>query len=205
MVRLLVAVLALSLVAGPALAHKLKVFARVEGGEILGSAYFVGGAPASGVEVRVLGPDGSVLDRPAPDAEGRFRYRPATPGDYLVEVDSGDGHVARWKLAATEFAPAPGPAPAAGQQQSARHAETAGASETMSEGSPLATLPVPVPDPALAALVEEAVARQVGPLREQLQAYEDKVRLHDVLGGIGYILGLAGLALWWRSRNGGGR
>jgi nickel transport protein len=200
---LLVVLLTLSLAAGPAAAHRLKVFVRVEAGEILGSAYFVGGAPASGAEVRVLGPDGSVLATLVPDGEGRFRYRPAAPGDYVVEAASGDGHVARWQLATKEFAA--GATAPAGQLKATGHAEAAGASETVTGGPPQALLPAPVPDPALAALVEDAVARQVGPLREQLQSYEDKVRLHDVLGGIGYILGLAGLALWWRSRGGGGR
>jgi nickel transport protein len=189
-------VLVLSLFAGSALAHKLKVFARVEAGEIMGSVYFVGGAPASGAEVRVLRADGAVLATPATDAEGRFSYRPDAPGDYLVEADSGDGHVARWKLTAAEFAPV--------AAQRAGQAEVADAPGSVS-GTPAASQPAPVPDRAIAALVDEAVARQVGPLREQLQAYEDKVRLHDVLGGLGYILGLAGLALWWRSRGGGGR
>ncbi|SBW06640.1 conserved exported hypothetical protein [uncultured Alphaproteobacteria bacterium] len=44
------------------------------------------------------------------------------------------------------------------------------------------------------ALVEHAVARQIRPLREQLDAYEEKVRWHDVLGGLGVIFGVAGLS-----------
>jgi nickel transport protein len=35
------------------------------------------------------------------------------------------------------------------------------------------------------------------PLREQHEAHDARVRLQDVLGGIGYIVGLAGLGLWW--------
>jgi nickel transport protein len=184
---LLVALLALGLVAGPAAAHKLKVFARVEAGEIVGSAYFVGGARAAGALVRILDPAGTELARLTPDEQGRFRYRPTHPGDYQVEADSGDGHVARWTLNAGEFGSGPAPPAAA-------------APTPQSTSRPAASV-----DPALAALVEEAVARQIAPLREQLLAYEDKVRLHDVLGGLGYILGLAGLALWWRSRTGGNR
>jgi hypothetical protein len=56
------------------------------------------------------------------------------------------------------------------------------------------------PDPALEAAIERAVARQIGPLREQLLAAQERVLLRDVLGGLGYILGLTGLALWWTSR-----
>jgi nickel transport protein len=48
--------------------------------------------------------------------------------------------------------------------------------------------------------VEQAVARQLGPLRDALRACEEQRRLRDILGGLGYIVGLAGLGLWWRSR-----
>ena len=72
----------------------------------------------------------------------------------------------------------------------------------------VATAPAPAPDIAAArtavvtgerqaeleAVVEAVVSRHVTPLREQLNAYEDRLRWRDVLGGIGYILGLTGLA-----------
>lgn len=53
---------------------------------------------------------------------------------------------------------------------------------------------------ALENLITKAVAQQIRPLREQLNAYEDQVRLRDIVGGIGYIVGLAGLAMWLRRR-----
>ena len=34
------------------------------------------------------------------------------------------------------------------------------------------------------------------PLREQLDQYEEKTRLHDVIGGLGYIVGLMGIAFY---------
>jgi nickel transport protein len=52
----------------------------------------------------------------------------------------------------------------------------------------------------MAAAIERAVARQVRPLREDALAAREAVQFRDVLGGIGYILGLAGLGLWWRCR-----
>lgn len=48
--------------------------------------------------------------------------------------------------------------------------------------------------------LEAAVARQIAPLRAQIAAYEERVRLHDILGGIGYIVGLAGLAFFLLGR-----
>ncbi|MEO5338811.1 MAG: hypothetical protein H7841_18305 [Magnetospirillum sp. WYHS-4] len=48
--------------------------------------------------------------------------------------------------------------------------------------------------------LELAVARQIAPLRAQIAAYEERIRWHDVLGGIGYILGLAGIAFFLLGR-----
>jgi nickel transport protein len=54
-------------------------------------------------------------------------------------------------------------------------------------------------------MIEVAVARQIRPLREELLATRDALRLTDILGGVGYIFGLAGVALWWHARRSGGR
>jgi nickel transport protein len=43
----------------------------------------------------------------------------------------------------------------------------------------------------------EGIEKQVVKLREELVRYEDRVRLHDVLGGIGCILGLMGLTFYF--------
>ncbi|MFP4077364.1 MAG: hypothetical protein ACLFTD_12930, partial [Halochromatium sp.] len=48
--------------------------------------------------------------------------------------------------------------------------------------------------------VEQAVARQLRPLREALAEAQARVAFRDLLGGLGYIAGLAGLGLWWTRR-----
>jgi nickel transport protein len=48
--------------------------------------------------------------------------------------------------------------------------------------------------------IDASVQRQLGALQEQLHAYEQQTRLRDVLGGIGYILGLAGIVALIKTR-----
>jgi len=177
--------------AGPALAHKLKVFALVDGDHIAGSAYFVGGAKASGATITVTDADGNELARLVPDADGTFRYKPRDRIDHVIVADSGDGHLARWTLPADTLPAGLGASPPVNRTP-----------------TPSAQVP-PAPEPAqpdqhpavseetIAAWVEQSVARQLRPLREQLEVHDARVRLQDVLGGIGYIVGLAGLGLWW--------
>jgi nickel transport protein len=180
------------LVSLPLSAHKLKVFASAEGETIRGRVYFVGGAGARGAAVRVTDAEGHVLARLKPDGEGRFSYRVGSRASYRVVADSLDGHQASWTLQAEEF-----PASLPSVDKSGEEGRPAMAERGRDEAS-LA------PQAALEAQVEQAVARQIRPLREALQAHQERVRLRDIIGGIGYIVGLAGLALWWGNRRKGG-
>ncbi|MBO8085018.1 MAG: carboxypeptidase regulatory-like domain-containing protein [Marichromatium sp.] len=161
----------------PAWAHRLNLFAGVEGMRISGSVYFSGGAPAVGVPIELSG--GEVSLALVSDAEGRFAQTVARAADYRLVARTADGHRAEWRIDAAEFVAAPPPQ---------------AATQTIA--------PTPVADPALLAAIEQAVARQLRPLREELAAEQARVRLRDLLGGLGYILGLTGLALWWRARRG---
>ena len=204
--------LLLALMSQPALAHKLKVFAQTEGDWIRGRAYFVGGAGAGGARVEVQDSEGRVLAELTPADDGSFAYRALAPVEHRLVARTGDGHGARWTIAAETlqgaFSPPTTP-PAADQS------DDSGPPPTRTQ--PPADIPAPqVPldhdpvapqtfDPALIGAIEQALARQTHPLAERLNALEERVRFQDVLGGIGYILGLTGLALWWRCRRAGER
>jgi len=44
--------------------------------------------------------------------------------------------------------------------------------------------------------IEQAVARQIRPLRAQIDAMESRARFSDIMGGIGTIFGIFGIAAW---------
>ncbi|EME69379.1 hypothetical protein H261_13424 [Paramagnetospirillum caucaseum] len=171
MIRLLVILFTL-LLAAPAGAHKLKVFASAEGTDIVGSAYFAGGDKAAGVPGRILGADGSLVAVFATAADGTFRQGVTARMDHIIAVESEDGHAARFTLPAAELP------------------------SSLPEGKAAAVS-------ADTAALEAAVARQIRPLREQLDSYEERIRLHDLMGGIGTIFGLFGCWAWLQSRRRG--
>nr|WP_093192351.1 hypothetical protein [Thiocapsa sp. KS1] len=193
------AFLLLSILGAPAVAHKLQVFAFAEGARISGSVYFAGGGAASGSRIEVRDGEGRTLAELTPDGEGRFVYPAQAPVDHLIRAITGDGHQADWLVPAAELASGFGSegSTVEGAEGAHRSAPSGiGATEASSTpASHMATL-----DPALEAAIERAVARQIRPLREQLIAAEDRIRLQDILGGIGFIMGLTGLALWLTSR-----
>jgi nickel transport protein len=48
--------------------------------------------------------------------------------------------------------------------------------------------------------VDRAVSRQVRPLLEAYEAADGRARLNDIAGGVGMIVGIAGIAMWAASR-----
>lgn len=171
-------------------AHKIRAFGYAEGAVINGSVYFSGNSPAPGAHIRVVDPAGVIVAETTSDAQGRFRVVARQRVDHRIVVDAGDGHHSEYTVAAAEL-PMSLPDPATRSTGSA--ATAAPGQADVADVSPQTS------NEALEAIIERAVARQVGPVREQLVSYEDEVRWRDVLGGLGYILGITGLALWLRS------
>lgn len=192
----LVACLAL---AGAAAAHALRLFAAVEGADLTGLAFFADGGRARDVPV-ALRVDGVVVAEVRTDAEGRFRFAAPEPTAARVEAATADGHRATWDVPASAWVRATsasgnaasatpaGAAPARAAAGDAPAATGAPAAVAAGDGPPTA------PDPTLEARIEAAVARQVDRLREDLALAESRRRLSDVVGGVGYLLGLTGLA-----------
>ena len=150
------------------------------GDTIEGEAGFSNGdmAPA-GIKVFVTDMQGASLGQTETDAEGVFRFKPSRYVTHHFTLDLGAGHTLALTLAADELpaALAPTQAPAT--------AVTAAAAK---------------PATTLNSQIEAAVARQVKPLRRELRELKEAAGLRDIVGGIGYILGLCGLAALLRER-----
>jgi nickel transport protein len=173
----------LALLPETAEAHKLKIFASLAGGEVEGKVYFVGGGSARHAAVAVETREGQKVDQLTADSEGRFTMTLRRPVDHVFIADLADGHVARFLLK-VEALP----------KNSSSGAEAVRGVSGVPDVATAIT-----PSPELALLVERAVARQVQPLLVQLNNYEDQLRLRDILGGLGFIIGLAGIAAWFKT------
>ena len=177
------ALLLVGLFAAPAEAHRLNIWAAVESGRtIKGKVYFAGGSSARAVRVSVLDANGQLLTELRTDDNGEFIFQAETRADHQFVADSGDGHRRTFTVEAAELRGEP------------RESTTIATSdEPPAEAEPS-------DDAEIERLVDEAVGRHVIPLREQLRAHEDKTRLHDILGGIGCILGVTGVAFYFMGR-----
>ncbi|MGD1038434.1 MAG: carboxypeptidase regulatory-like domain-containing protein [Roseiarcus sp.] len=207
---LIVAAIAWLASSAPAEAHKLKAFATVEGTTISGYAYFTPGGRAQQADVTITGPGGVEVLKTGVDTQGNFHFVAKQRVDYTITVDGGDAHIANYVIHAADL-PETLPAPEGGKLlpldapvPTAADAPPA-AAETPADAAPSAASPAV--DPAeLRAMIQQSVAHEVNPLREQLDAFQEQVTWHDVLGGIGYIFGLCGVAYGFANgRRGAGR
>lgn len=198
--RLLFPCLAAVLIAAASLsagAHQLRVFASPDGGQIGGQVYFVGGGPARNAPVTVEAPGGEALGATETDSEGTFTFTPERAVDHTFIVDLADGHRDAFTVTADSLpiaaeAPpaedaAPDSEPVEGPAEPSEPRATPGAVETGGQD-------------ALRQATEEAVSRQIRPLREQIDALAKERRLQDIVGGIGYIFGIIGLYIIIRQR-----
>lgn len=195
-IRIAVAAFAVFGFAGVAQAHRLKMFATVEAGEISGYAFFIGGGRPEGVDFVVKDAAGAEVFRGKTDERGNFRWRPPSPADYTVTVDAGDGHWIEGGITADRLG-AVAAAPAV-----ATPAEPPPAASGGTTAAPACPASL---DPAVIAAIVEArvdasVARQLRPFIEAYDQAEGRVRLNDVMGGVGMIVGLAGAGVWATSR-----
>jgi nickel transport protein len=106
-------------------------------------------------------------------------------------MDAGEGHIARYKVSADEL-------PASLTPSEPKREPPAAESAKPVVEEKLASKPSQDPSPAPDVQQKlDAIHSQVLQLRKQLDAYEQSVRLHDILGGVGVILGWMGLSFYF--------
>ncbi len=193
-----------------ALAHNVLGGVYAIGSTIEGEAGFSNGDMAkAGTLVLIQAKDGRKLGETTTDEEGFFVFEAHEKIDHHFVIDMSAGHVLNLVLPADEL---PENLSAQNPQQDRDAAQQASASVTTNAES---TGPVNLYAPSnginnlnsasispdeLQKMIEQSVARQVKPLRQELAAYKEKAGFQDILGGIGYIFGLCGLGIWWQQR-----
>jgi len=182
-----------------ALAHKVNVFAYVEGDTVITESYFNDGRKCRDCVVEVLDDKGRKLLEGKTDEEGRFSFRPPARTTLLIRLTASMGHLAEYTIPATDLPenlPASAPSgrtePPAGKAGKPVAEPPAASAQPPLQASPEAT--------EIERIVDRSVARQLEPIRRALEKDRNKQRFSDIAGGIGYIIGLMGLAAYLHSR-----
>ena len=165
-------------------AHKIHVFAWVSGNTITVESASSSNHPLvkGAVTVKNSKTD-EILLQGMGNSKGIFTFElPASvkedAADLLITVTGGEGHQAEWLLPAEEYL-----------------AEIT--------ANKLSNLPVQqtLSNKALEELLRKIITEELAPVKRTLaKSQEQKPGFRDIMGGIGYLFGLAGLVAWLKNR-----
>lgn len=185
MTRLLL-LLTLTLISTYSAAHNVVGGVYVNGFDIEGEAGFSNGAMANaGTLVKISDKTGTPLGEVFTDEEGFFMFTAKKRITHVFEVNMGAGHTLKMQLPAEEL------------PESLATGVTTNNNDVMKISQ---ATPELVEQQVTSLMLEKAIAKQIKPLRKEIQALQEKSGLRDILGGIGYIFGLLGLVAFLRER-----
>lgn len=171
-------------------AHKVRIFAWGEGDTIHTESKFSGGRPAKNAVVTIIdNSTGQEILSGTTNQEGLFDF--PVPDKAISEIDiivnSGDGHKNHWTYQLSE------PETSKNEMSSTQTKQV--------EPAPNGSRSIPVTEEQLTRIINTSLEKKLAPIRRQLaEAAEQEPDLKDILGGIGYIFGLAGIAAYMKSK-----
>jgi nickel transport protein len=192
----LAAFILLTCFSGTSNAHRVNVFAYVDGDAVQIECSFSKSQKVRNGKLTLTDMEtGAILLEATTDEQGVFRFRPTseflqTGHSLNILLNAGEGHQNDWQISAEELkALTP-----ADQTVSAQQTLLSSTEDTAALNSALTAA-------ELEALIGRVVDAKLAPVRQALARQEDNgPELKDIIGGIGWILGLLGIAMYMSRR-----
>ena len=167
-------------------AHKVNVFAYVEGEKIYTESYFNDGKKCIDSKIEVFDNQGNKLLEGLTDKEGKFSLEvPSEDGDLKIVLTASMGHRAEYSISADELRGAVGLI-----KEEPEEPVSIVSSETS-----LVDLK------EIQSIIEDTLDEKLKPImREIKKSREDKISPTEIIGGMGYIIGIFGIIAYFLSR-----
>jgi nickel transport protein len=189
----ILALLLLSLCAWTAQAHKVNMFATVEGDQVFIEGYFLDGKKPKHSEVTVYDSEDNAVVTGQTNDEGQFTFKIPGSGPLRVKLNAGEGHLKEITLTAKELGFVNG----SGMLENATSTAVADPeTDVTSDSADQET----VGNAQLEMLVKRAVGQSIRPVMRELDELKERRDLSDIIGGIGIIIGVGGLLLYLQAR-----
>jgi nickel transport protein len=202
--HLICVVLWLGISAGSASAHKAVLFAWVEGDTVFTQSKFSRGRKAVNSIIVVYDTDGKQLLDGKTDKNGEFSFKVPKKSALKIVLKASMGHLAEWTIPAEEIVTAVGAVGHSHMEDEANEdsKETSEDSATVTAET-ANSLPAHVylERQALQQMIDKSLDKKLAPITNMLAKSMDREPgITEILGGIGYILGLVGIALYVANR-----
>ncbi len=185
--------------ASDAAAHNVTVFAWVEGNTVHTESKFSGGRKAKNAPIEVYDSTGNLLLSGETDDQGNFSFPIPRKTKMKVVLQAGMGHKAEW-IIATEDLEEINQLPSAPPAAADTPARVAPGSQPLSDKAEpqlSAAASAGATEADIEKAVEKVLDKKLKPVLKMLaDSRQTGPDLRDILGGLGYIIGLAGLAAY---------
>lgn len=193
-----------------ALAHRVTVFAWVDGDTVHTTSQFSRSSKVHAGLIEVFdAATGERLLSGRTDDQGAYSFEVPSAArqrgaDLRVALKAGEGHAGEWIVPAAEYMPQAGAGAATAEKTET--GSPSGQSETgeipgQTGAAPAATAQVSADVQAIEQAVERALDRKLAPLTRMLaEQMQTGPSLAEIVGGIGWLMGLAGLGAWFSAR-----
>ncbi len=167
----------------PAFAHKVIIFAWVEGDTVFTESKFSGGKRAINAQVQVFDREGKQLLEGKTDNKGEFSFKTPKLTDLRIVLTAGMGHKGEWTIPESEI------------QEAAALLEKKKAEE------PSQLTAVGLTKEEIKDLIDDSLDRKLRPIVRMMTESQSKgPSVNEIVGGIGYIVGLMGVAIYFKNR-----
>ncbi|MDY6973775.1 MAG: hypothetical protein SV775_15850 [Thermodesulfobacteriota bacterium] len=175
-----------------AMAHKVYLYAWVEGDMVYTESYFGSKKKVRGGLIQVFDSSGKRLLEGRTNELGEFAFKSPRKTDLLIVVEAGMGHRNEYNLKAEEFSDV-----LDGKIEPVKTDLAAGKQPEMGSPSHMS-----LDARQIRLIVEQVLDSRLAPIQRELARArkQEGPGLTEVIGGIGYIFGLMGLILYFRGR-----
>jgi len=168
-------------------AHKVNVFAWIEGNKVFVEGYFPGGKKSQDSLVEVFNPAGTKLLEGRTNEKGEFSFKITERTDLKIVLTSSMGHKNDFIVPASNFQEVES-SPSSPVQSFAESAKGSTAH--------------PADLSQLEGMIDKALDRKLAPVIKLLRdTRKEGPTIAEIVGGIGYIFGLFGVFMYFKSRN----
>jgi len=190
----------------PAYAHKVMVFAWVDGDTVFTQSKFSGGKKVKGGKIAVYNTQEKILIEGKTGDEGKFSFKVPEKTTLKIVLYAGAGHRAEWTVPKEDIEEMSGEKPAEStlkkpQVKMPTNTIPSEPAEKQADEMPQAPQPPGPGADEIEQAVERALDKKLKPIIKMLNESLDRgPTVSEILGGIGYILGLMGVGAYFHYR-----
>ncbi len=192
MKRFLLIFSALFIFTGNLYGHKVIIFAWVEGDKVYTESKFAGGKKVKNGKIEVFNSNGKLLLKGFTNNNGEFSFDTPLKATLDIVLNAGAGHRGKWTLNKEEFFETEEEHPAYKSENNIEKGNSLNRNNLNSET-------IEITKEELEKVVEKALDKKLAPLKKMVaESMAGRSKFNDIIGGIGYILGLMGIAAYFK-------